>query len=224
MARLFFVVILFTLLIMLGNAQIGRNVSMPENIIRIAPASNSFPIPGIIQTNLFYTVYQTMYRYELNTVSTSFVKIPGLSFVFSHTVPLLYKIRFQGGCANLMADKASFLRIMIDNKILVSNKLLPNTDRRLDFAPYLGTSLREIDARGGVFLFTPLASATSWEQFSCAKTENVYLPAGMHSIDVVVRTDGVFYGYTGELTVELVEYSSNSGINLSMLNTQANES
>jgi hypothetical protein len=216
MPRLFLVGFLFLLSNISGN---GLNSSMPIDVIQIQASTRFSTISGLIQAQHFYSKYQSMFGFILKSPSSTFIKIPGLTFAFSHTTPLLYKIRFQGSCeTGPVSHVWSFLRIMIDDKILVSNRLLPNNDQRALAMPSLGANLIDIDSRGGISIF----STAAWLFTPCAKSDNVYLPAGTHSIDVVVRTGQQVHVFGGELNVELMQYNSDSSINLPIMNTQAN--
>ncbi|CAF4236762.1 unnamed protein product, partial [Rotaria magnacalcarata] len=79
-----------------------------------------------------------------------------------------------------------FLGFMIDNRILNSNRLLPNNNkRRQSVAADLGESIDAVDSRAG----GPLINGpTGGYAFSCAKFDTVYLPRGTHVIEVAMRS------------------------------------
>ena len=106
----------------------------------------------------------------------------------------------------------SWARIMIDDQILVSNRLLPNTKDRQAAEPTLGSSNREVDWRGGAFIY-----GTGFVTFPCVKLETVYIPGGTHSVDVGVRTAGSLGVHGGELFVEVVELNGGAQTNLPLL-------
>ena len=101
---------------------------------------------------------------------------------------------------------------MINDKILIGNKLLPNNDRRHIFASEFGNNIHEVDSYGASLIHS---SATSWHFYSCPKSEIVYLPPGLHIIEVVARTASQLVQITnGMLEIELIKYQPYSNINL----------
>jgi hypothetical protein len=206
------------LTILTGVALFTRGLSKSVDVIHIQPTIRSSYTPGLIQMQKFFSKYQSTHSFSLNTVSNTFVKVPGLTFVFSHPTPLLYRIYFQGSCQTSSVGYFSYLKIMIDEKILVSKKLLPNNDQRLLVEPSWGNNLEKIDSRGGCLI----RGATPWDFVPCTKSDIAYLPAGIHSIDVVLRTELFIAVYGGELNIELIEYETGSNISLPILNTQEN--
>jgi hypothetical protein len=52
---------------------------------------------------------------------------------------------------------------------------------------------------------------------SCSKIARAYLPAGSHTIDVVVQTIGKIQIYFGELYIKLTKFNPKSQINLQLL-------
>lgn len=162
----------------------------------------------------FFFAYQSADRFSLNTVSSNFIKIPGLSLVFYHAKPRLYKIRLQGHLYTVSLDTRTLMRFMIDDHILSSNKLYPNTEQRLNMQLPVGSyNLETLDWREGIFAFTESSRAT----MPCSKTEIVYLPAGVHSIDVVSRTTIAMQAEGFELSVEVIELMEGSTTNLPLL-------
>ncbi|CAF3030095.1 unnamed protein product [Rotaria sp. Silwood2] len=153
-----------------------------------------------------------MLRFDLDTPSVIFVKIPGLTVSVAHQTPMLYKIWFSGGCYVTNANVHYFIRFMVDDLLLVDNKLLPNTENRQTLLPAIGNSLVLIDSIGASFL---RSSDSTGSSFTCAKYEIVYLPPGVHVINAVVRTTSPsLYLHAGTLIVELIQYEKNAKINL----------
>lgn len=187
-----------------------------KDIVVIPAATRTLGnLPSFIQAQSFHSRFQTRSRFDLSTVSDSFVKVPGLTFVFSHSTPMLYKINFQGTCTNYIAISESYMHILVDDKVFIFNKLLPNDNSRLSLGQDLDDTLSKIDALDAGYF----GSHTIWQWTPCVQYKTIYLAAGVHSIDVGVRTTKQFSVYGGQLTVELVQYNSNSSINLPIINT-----
>ena len=152
--------------------------------------------------------------------SETFLKMVGLTMAFSHTKPVLYKIRFQGQCYTPHSKLAFlYLRLMIDDHLLYVDKLWPNTANR--YQSLGGTNNHEADTTDG-FIWV----STSHTARTCAFSDVVYLDRGLHVIDVGVRGgaysgNGAFPTHvnSGFLTVELIEYNSNADIGLRPINT-----
>ncbi|CAF2028751.1 unnamed protein product [Rotaria magnacalcarata] len=162
----------------------------------------------------FYFKYQPE-DWSLNIVSYVFSKVPGLSFAFHHTKPLVYSVRFQGTCATISPNRRSFVKIMIDDQILSGNQLMPNTARRASFSPEgydEATKLVRTDQIGGLYLWSQV-----YAHIPCIKLETFLLPPGVHTIDVVARTEQILSIYGGELHIRLAEFDSS--INLPELNS-----
>ncbi|CAF2996672.1 unnamed protein product [Rotaria socialis] len=152
----------------------------------------------------FYRRSQASWSFDASSASQVFSKVSDLSLGVHHTVPMIYKIHFQGSCLLNVINGRGFIRILIDNNVLNLNRLMPNTDRRATLASQMGLNLGQVDAQGGSFFHS--GSAT-WVCASCAKTDVVLLSPGTHIIDVGLRTDNPTARiHGGELVVEMTEY------------------
>ncbi|CAF1424636.1 unnamed protein product [Adineta ricciae] len=130
-----------------------------------------------------------------------------------HAAPMVYNIRFQGSCALMQTSNWALTRILINNKVLISNRLLPNNDQRHVVAPDLGKNIDESDTRGGSM---HASGSTTSVAAVCSKSDLVLLPAGTHFIGVGGRTTGgPFHVWGGELLVEATEYDPRVHIGLS---------
>lgn len=186
-------------------------IDTKANVIYLdRPNTRSFFINTAPQ---FYFARQNQRQFILDAVSNTFVKVPGLSLVFYNDHPRLFRISIQGQAYNRVLNCMSFVKIMIDEHILIANKLFPNTDARLQMIPIPDTNLASLDWQGGIVLY----GSSSYMTISSHKRENVYLPAGVHSIDMVVRTDGgvVIEGF--ELSVEVNDIPEGMTTNLPLL-------
>ncbi|CAF2516874.1 unnamed protein product [Rotaria sp. Silwood2] len=152
-----------------------------------------------------------MFRFDLDTVSSTFVKIPGLLVSVNHETPMLYKIHFSAGC--YMTQFAhSYIHFMINDMILIDNKLLPNTNNQYSYVPKLGNDLFQVDSHGASFMRSSNSAGT---YYTCTKYELVYLPPKLYVIEAVVRTDHPsVYIHTGTLTVEITQYTQDARIGL----------
>lgn len=172
------------------------NISNNQSIGRLS-ASSSIP--------KYFFKYQPDGFFVLNSASRTYTKLPGLSVAFSHEQPQLYKIRFSGQCC-IDGNHRHWFRILIDEDIIISNKLYHNNE---------GEGIRSIsdllfvDARGGGLYYT-----TNYIDMPCIKFETVYVPAGIHVVSVGARTDKWFRTYNGELSVETIQFSQDANINL----------
>ncbi|CAF1464736.1 unnamed protein product [Rotaria magnacalcarata] len=192
---------------------ITRSTSNKTAIFHV-PIGRSAQIHNVIRTQTFHTRYQEPEQFTLNSDDTIFVKVPGLMFVVSHEQPTVYELRFRGSCRMWNSWYQLFLGFMIDNRILNSNRLLPNNNkRRQSVAADLGESIDAIDSRAG----GPLINGpTGGYAFSCAKFDTVYLPRGTHVIEVAMRSTKPGTAVIGgELHVKLTQYDPNADINLS---------
>jgi hypothetical protein len=161
----------------------------------------------------FFFAYQIIPAFILNTASTTFVKVPGLSLVFYNARPRLFRISIQGHMYMSTPHCVSLMKVMIDEHILIWNKLLPNNDLRYGMAPAPGFDAWAIDRQGGIISYTTSPGMA----VSGFKRENVYLPAGTHSIDVVVRTCQSVKVEGSELSVEVNDIPEGANINLPLL-------
>ncbi|CAF2209539.1 unnamed protein product [Rotaria magnacalcarata] len=188
----------FALLLSL-NLAIALNIT----VLPQGRSQTSCPVP------YFYVRYQSL-PFVQRTVSNSFVKIPGLELAVYHAQPALYRIMFQGNCQGLPGYK--YVQILIDGRVLIANYLLPNTDKRQAVASELGSSTHEIDSRdGGTHLVSTEGSMIS----SCPRFRSVYLPSGVHIVEVGVRiSNSDLAMYDGQLQVELISYDTNVRLGL----------
>lgn len=168
---------------------------------------------GIIRAQRFYTKYMAGSRFDLTAASATFVKIPGLIVSVNHDTPILYKIWFSAGCYMTSSTaSSSFVHFVVDDWILIGNKLLPNTGTRLAYGFTLGDSLTVIDAHGASYLRSSDSPGT---YYTCSKYELVYLPPGLHVIEAAVRTEHPsLLVHSGTLTVELTQYETSTNIGL----------
>ena len=179
----------------------------------VFPNARSFTGASVVRAQRFYTKYMAGSRFDLTAASATFVKIPGLIVSVNHDTPILYKIWFSAGCyMTHYAASSSFVHFMIDDWILIGNKLLPNTATRLAYAFTLGDSLSVVDAHGASYLRSSDSTGT---YYTCSKYELVYLPPGLHVIEAAVRTEQPsLLVHAGTLTVELTQYETNTNIDL----------
>lgn len=178
----------------------------------ILPRAISFPQPTISPIQYFHVKHMPAFRFDLRTASSTFVKIPGLIVAVYHSAPVLYKVWFSAGCYMSQPVGSHYIHFMIDDLILIDNKLLPNTDDRYAYVPNLGNNPMEIDAHGASFMRSSDSVGT---YYTCSKFELVYLPAGLHTIEAAVRTDHPsILVHTGTLTVELTQYDQDTNIGL----------
>ncbi|CAF1588316.1 unnamed protein product [Rotaria magnacalcarata] len=174
----------------------------------------SAQIHNIILTQSFHTQYQEPEQFTLNSDDTIFVKVPGLMFAVSHEQPTVYELHFRGSYRMWNFWYQLFLGFIIDNRILNSNRLLPNNDKhRQSVAADLGESIDAIDSRAG----GPLINGpTGGYAFSCAKFDTAYLSRGTHIIEVAMRAtkpETTMIG--GESHAKLTQYDPDANINLS---------
>jgi hypothetical protein len=193
-------------------AQSKSNVTQEKNSIIYlgAPGARQSPFNPAPQ---FFFAYQTDARFFLNTASTAFVKVPGLSLVFYIDRPRLFRISIQGQMYTSALNSGSLIKVMINEHILISNKLLPNNDQRFGVASAPGNDLWSKDWQGGILLH----STASYVTVSGFKRESVYLPAGTHSINVVVRTWKSVQVEGFELSVEINDIPEGANTNLPLL-------
>ena len=87
---------------------------------------------------------------------------------------MLYRLQFQGSCVLSTRDNNGFVRFLIDGRVLISNYLVNNNDQRHLLAPELGSSVIEIDHRGGGMIYSGGGGADVG--MACSKSDIVYLP------------------------------------------------
>ncbi|CAF1153102.1 unnamed protein product [Rotaria magnacalcarata] len=167
-------------------------------------SKSSFGNSRAASTIHFYRRSQESWQFDASSASQVFSKVSDLSLGVHHTVPMIYKIHFQGSCLHSVVAGRGLIRILVDNNVLNLNRLMPNTDRRATLASQMGLTLEQLDAQGGSFFYSGL---TTWVCASCAKTDVVLLSPGTHIIDVGLRTDNpIARIHGGELVVEMTEY------------------
>ncbi|CAF4126325.1 unnamed protein product [Rotaria magnacalcarata] len=204
-----------------GGYYPGRSACPPNYTLRYGrdhrhknPRICGAQIHNIILTQSFHTQYQEPEQFTLNSDDTIFVKVPGLMFAVSHEQPTVYELHFRGSYRMWNFWYQLFLGFIIDNRILNSNRLLPNNDKhRQSVAADLGESIDAIDSRAG----GPLINGpTGGYAFSCAKFDTAYLSRGTHIIEVAMRAtkpETTMIG--GESHAKLTQYDPDANINLS---------
>lgn len=212
-----FSMLAFTLLILgLCRLHIAQSVSnitdekVPNTIYLDKPGDKSFfynPAPE------FYFAYQPTPKFVLTTVSPTFIKVPGLALVFCNAHPRIFRISIQGQMHTSALTFGSMVKVMIDEHILISNKLVPNTEERFKLLATPGSDLWSSDWAGGILAY----SASSFITISAHKSETVYLPAGTHSINVAARTSKTVSVEGFELSVEVNDIPEGAKINLPLL-------
>ncbi|CAF1489247.1 unnamed protein product [Rotaria magnacalcarata] len=167
---------------------------------------------NLILDHSIHQRYQDPLNYYIGVPSEVFTKIPGLTFTVHHTKPMLYRLSFQALCTVSARGSNGFLRFLIDGRVLISNYLLPNNDKRQTSAPELGDSVLNIDHRGGGVLYTGDSPGAG---LACLKWDDVYMREGTHIVEVSGRTGfGVLRVIGGQLSVDLIQYDSTANIQL----------
>ncbi|CAF3428711.1 unnamed protein product [Rotaria socialis] len=127
-------------------------------------------------------------------------------FAFSHATPLLYGLHFRD---LIYTDSHAYARFMINNKVLLSN-----TNGRATTAAVfdLGADLNDIDPRDGSVIYNGTEAGI---YFPYTNVELVFLPPGLHVVEVGVRIKGNNANVDwGTFTLELVEYAPGDNIKL----------
>ena len=165
--------------------------------------------------NSIYLRYQETFDYTIGVSSYVFSKIPGLTFAINHDRPMLYRLQFQGSCVLSTRDNNGFVRFLIDGRVLISNYLVNNNDQRHLLAPELGSSVIEIDHRGGGMIYSGGGGADVG--MACSKSDIVYMPQGTHIVEVAARMRdlGALHVLGGQLSIELTQYDSDVNLGLS---------
>ncbi|CAF1595261.1 unnamed protein product, partial [Didymodactylos carnosus] len=171
--------------------------------------TTQYPSLGFIQGQHFYTKYQDIWKVQVSSASSTFIKIPGLTFVFSHAKPLLYEVDYYGNFINEQGIAHTFVKVMVDGSIFTANRLLPNNDRRATADPALGSNLLAVDRYGASLVYSVAPSSS----FTFVKSERLYLPAGVHLIEIGVRTDKPTCNvYDGVLDIKLTEFDTDANV------------
>ncbi|CAM4850209.1 unnamed protein product [Rotaria magnacalcarata] len=188
--------------------QYGTDVVEVRNI-ELKQRSYSY---NLILDHSIHQRYQDSFDYFIGVPSEVFTKIPGLTFIVHHTKPMLYRLSFQALCTVSTRDSNGYLRFLIDDRVLISNYLLPNNDQRQKSAPELGDSVLQIDHRGGGVLYSGGSPGTG---LACLKWDDVYMREGTHLVEVAGRAgSGVLRVIGGQLSVDLIQYDSTANIQL----------
>ena len=203
-----FILLIFYLLFNAGHGVAKSNTSVNE-IPSIQSRTSSST--ALNHTSYFYTKFQDVRLFAVAAVSTGFVRVPGLTVIFHHNRPMLYRIGFQGGCQS-GTTAYNFVHLLIDGRVLIENELLPNNHLRQAVAPHLGKTIDEVDSRsGGVFMGMNVPFVTS-----CPRFRKVVLPSGIHSVDVGIRITWPSMNIIGgQLDVELSSYDTAVHVGLS---------
>ncbi|CAF3493721.1 unnamed protein product [Rotaria socialis] len=91
-------------------------------------------------------------------------------------------------------------------------KVLLGLNKRQAVAPELGSSINDIDSRdGGLHYVSTEGDMVS----SCPRFRSVYLPSGVHTVEVGVKiSDSQLATYDGQLQVEVISYDTNIRLGL----------
>jgi len=175
--------------------------------ISAAEKQDVIVVPDLRQQQVTQAVYKKFQprvpfdqEFQITTPNTVFVKIPGLSLVLSHSYPMLYELSFEGVCRVETGGAAYQLDFLCNDHVLVDNKLERND----------GTS----KGRELWYWYKPMVLFRQ----ACTRTETVFLPAGIHLIDVGIRLrehSELLPGMqrlniaNGGLTVKLTQFNTN---------------
>lgn len=162
---------------------------------------------------MFYFTRQQSSHFDYSAVQNNFVEIPGLSLTINNHAPSIAEIRFQGNLVVFGRGYRSYVRIMIDNKILIYNKLYPNHEGRRNMDPFFQNNLLYSDWHGGIYL----ATSANEIDTSYAKLETVLLPPGVHTISAVTRTDRRVVIHNAELFIKVTSINTFNNTNLPIL-------
>jgi hypothetical protein len=191
--------------------------SLPLDTIRMPESRAQVNIRA---SESYHSKQQQPRAYTIHSQSETFAKLPGTAMTFYHTEPMLYKIRFEGKCHSPHATSTwLYLRLMVDNYLLYTDRFLPNTaDRHKYNTDYPGND--QGDYVGGFYWYTNSPSTTT-----CTFSDIMYLNPGLYVIDVGVRggassqsTSFPLYVHAGVLTVELVRFDRSANIGMQPMN------
>ncbi|CAF2064131.1 unnamed protein product [Rotaria magnacalcarata] len=144
---------------------------------------------------------------SLTSPSLTYLKIPGLSFAFHHTTPLVYRLSFEGECRVPESGSVFQIDFIYDDHLLHNGDQLVLNDGR------------------NIMHQTP----AHWHKPSmgayheiCIHSDIVQLPSGTHMVDVGFQLFAPFPNTAislskAKLIVELIQYSSNVNHGLPML-------
>jgi hypothetical protein len=163
---------------------------------------------GFILSEKFYRKFQEPTIFTITNESDIYTKVTGFTAAFSHTEPLLYKIKFDAICHSPNDGIWVFPRIMVNDYLIYNDKLIENTASRYKLIPGY-TDVHSFDHIGvGQYAFyTSISTAIT-------KSELIYLQPGLNIIDAVVRGTGAvpIHIYQGVLTIELVHFRKGANI------------
>lgn len=127
----------------------------------------------------------------------NFLYVPGLNEAFFVQSSTLFKITIQTSFY-LQSRADIFVQALVNDYIIIGNKLVPNTAQRVDYG--IGNNLYEIDIMGGYIISENVVGAVT-------RVAVVYLRPGVYSFNVGVRA----HHNKGSLlrsmvTYELIQY------------------
>lgn len=161
-----------------------------------------------IRSERFYRKFQEPSSFTISGASDLYAKITGFTLAFHHTVPLLYKIKFDAICYTPRSATWIFPRIMVNDNLIYNDQLIQNKpDRYTSIPGYTDVHGFDHIGVGQYAFFSSIATAIT-------KSELLYLLPGLNVIDVAVRAIGGMpaHIYFGVLTIELVEYENGTNI------------
>ncbi|CAF2738581.1 unnamed protein product [Rotaria sp. Silwood2] len=128
-------------------------ISVNLSVTQSSNGTSVVKLPRIADTSQLYPEYFIFYQAEHETffpaLPNVYSKVPGLTFAVYHKQPAIYELKFQALCRGQKTWAGSFRHFIIDDRILISNQLLPNNDQRQVVAPELGSNVFTVDSRGG---------------------------------------------------------------------------
>ncbi|CAF1335479.1 unnamed protein product [Adineta steineri] len=134
--------------------------------------------------------------------SDNFNYVPGLNQAFYVTQNTLFKIIFQGTLYNSgFVDTPIFLQVMVNDHLIIGNKILPNTGDRVNYG------ISDVDEKNGYFSVGYLHQV--WIATPMTKSAQVYLSPGIYSFNVGAKAlnhNGYIYGST--VTYELLQFEN----------------
>ncbi|CAF4292883.1 unnamed protein product, partial [Rotaria sordida] len=161
-----------------------------------------------IVSQKFYRKFQEPTTFSIAGESDTYTKVTGFTAAFSHSEPLLYKIKLDAICHNPNGAIWMFPRIMVNDYLIYNDKLIQNTADRYKSIPGY-TDIHSFDhiGVGQYAFFTTIATTIT-------KTELIYLQPGLHVIDVAARAEGTMpvHIYQGVLTIELVRFRNGANV------------
>ncbi|CAF3265478.1 unnamed protein product [Rotaria sp. Silwood2] len=194
-----------------SNSNVTRNVEDIIEIPIIQQRSQSI-YTNPLKPQYFYTRYQDVDQLFIVASTATFTQIPGLSLAVHHAVPMIYKIQAQTSPQLQKPWAHCMIHILINEKVLISNKLQPNNDKRLIGIKVWNTNINFLDIEGGSLFCSGDASAPVVPFF---KSELIIMPPGTYVIEVGARTDAPpLWIHGGELRVEMTEYDPNLHVGL----------